>query len=569
MAVIHIKATGTKSSGKSTADDWANVNCYPLSSWTAAVAAAASGDELIFDDDLFVVSTTLSLNNALVTSTLTVKSRSGGTRLRPATGATQLLVFTDTDVTTLIFEDLTFDGLDVPWTATGTAPVSVTQQCPSLTLNRCAWTNWQTNTAARTTGLLLRYAASSTPGALTMNDCRVDGVTVVTSGDFQGLFKVEDNDLTWTIDGLELANITAMVTAGNNLGLIYQTNTTPLSLSNIAARDIAMTGVAGGSIAGIYRAQGTPGALTVADVTADKITLDGPASTEGLFKVIGTATVRRVTVNALFRTGSTTGGGNSIGGVLSAQGTSAAVTVEDLTVTNSGGFFGTAFYSSGGASLVARRCAAIGITDYGQVGVDGTPIYGLAFYSGGNGNATWHSCIALQISGVAVPALAWYAHHSDTGGINDKSFEMLNCTIDCGQAMIAGQTGGVIRSQTAGQTFTATVMNSYLGEDAPLDIIEMAGTTLNATLTACGIPAGTAAITESIATGSYSIVGTVEGEALFTGGTHPRAVSEAKLRAASPLRRAGICALTTGCAPHDFGDRRARVPPDIGAWQRN
>jgi hypothetical protein len=48
----------------------------------------------------------------------------------------------------------------------------------------------------------------------------------------------------------------------------------------------------------------------------------------------------------------------------------------------------------------------------------------------------------------------------------------------------------------------------------------------------------------------------------------PWAAEDFKLQADSPLIRAGACLLATGCIDPDYGNRRALVPPDIGAWQR-
>jgi len=42
-----------------------------------------------------------------------------------------------------------------------------------------------------------------------------------------------------------------------------------------------------------------------------------------------------------------------------------------------------------------------------------------------------------------------------------------------------------------------------------------------------------------------------------------------KLRPDSPAFGAGTCVYTTGCVPYDYRGWRARVPPDIGAFQRN
>lgn len=45
--------------------------------------------------------------------------------------------------------------------------------------------------------------------------------------------------------------------------------------------------------------------------------------------------------------------------------------------------------------------------------------------------------------------------------------------------------------------------------------------------------------------------------------------SDYRLRPSSTLRRAGTCYLATGCAYPDYRGYRGRVPPDIGAYQRN
>lgn len=60
-----------------------------------------------------------------------------------------------------------------------------------------------------------------------------------------------------------------------------------------------------------------------------------------------------------------------------------------------------------------------------------------------------------------------------------------------------------------------------------------------------------------------------ESTALFQGGDSPSTFAGFKPTASSPLIRAGTCYLTTGCVHYDYEGKRARVPPDIGALQRN
>lgn len=55
----------------------------------------------------------------------------------------------------------------------------------------------------------------------------------------------------------------------------------------------------------------------------------------------------------------------------------------------------------------------------------------------------------------------------------------------------------------------------------------------------------------------------------LVGGPNPTTPEGFKLQTDSPLIRAGTCYLTTGCVHYDYEGKRARVPPDIGAFQRN
>lgn len=68
--------------------------------------------------------------------------------------------------------------------------------------------------------------------------------------------------------------------------------------------------------------------------------------------------------------------------------------------------------------------------------------------------------------------------------------------------------------------------------------------------------------------GNGAVVTDYSADPAFLGGSSPTTAEGFKLRSNSPLIRAGTCYLATGCAARDFGGRRARVPPDIGAWQR-
>lgn len=69
--------------------------------------------------------------------------------------------------------------------------------------------------------------------------------------------------------------------------------------------------------------------------------------------------------------------------------------------------------------------------------------------------------------------------------------------------------------------------------------------------------------------GNNAMVNTTTHDPQYVGGANPNTAAGFRLKPTSPLIGAGTCAYTTGCVPYDFEGKRARVPPDIGAFQRN
>lgn len=501
MAVVHV-GTGTKVSGTSTPDDWTASNVYPIASWVAALGAGA--ETVIIDTGTFE-GNSLSLNGA--PADITIKTRANGTTLQTADGSTPIFSHTSGTAHNITLDGFVFDASPATWTGTGNAIIQITQNCPSITLNNCAWVNVTATSAARTVPLLLRYlpSISGAAGAVTMTNCTIFGIDGDFSGDFDNLFLIQDNGAnsvanTFTVDGLTLVDVDIRCSAGDNFGLINHANGGAVSIKNVVMRNIFMGGVTGSGVAGLFRQQGTPGVATISDVTVDGFTMDGLASSESIIKIIGTATVSRITVNELRRTNTASGGGNSIGGVVSSQGNSADLTYEDVVLTNSGGFFGTAFYNSGGGSIVARRIYAHNITDDGQVGATGDPVNGIAFYSGGAGDATWEWCIASNCTGAATNGVAAYAHLAATGSTS-KVFTARNVSI-VNSTSTPTQPAMAIRALLVSETLDATLTN-VLFDNGPneLDAGEQTGT-LNLTLENCAIAPHQ--VTQDISAGVYS-----------------------------------------------------------------
>ena len=124
---------------------------------------------------------------------------------------------------------------------------------------------------------------------------------------------------------------------------------------------------------------------------------------------------------------------------------------------------------------------------------------------------------------------------------------------------------GIYVAPTGSTVAVNTYNNNIVG---PITIAGMAGRTGQTWTSARNNIFGAAAL---YASGEVDETGAGDTsvDPQFVGGSAPSGAQGFKLRATSPLRRAGVCVLTTGCVPSDFLGRRARVPPDVGAWQRN
>ena len=213
--------------------------------------------------------------------------------------------------------------------------------------------------------------------------------------------------------------------------------------------------------------------------------------------------------------------------------------------------------------------------------VDGTDIHGVGFFWSGRGrgyrNKVTNCGIGLLSKGQDVGAThassivigAWnqYLYSKGSAGavfanivavVNNSSGTPVVCGVDgardCTNTSLVnsifyadGGQPSVLLNTASGQTFSLVTANDWYGFSAPV------WTYLGADY-------------ESLS--AWNAAGVV-GDDLSTDPQFVAPGTDYRLNPTSPLRRAGVCYLTTGCVYPDYRGYRGRVPPDIGAYQRN
>jgi hypothetical protein len=188
MAVWHIKATGTRASGASTAGNWDDANCYALVSGIDDTVLAG-GDSIIFDDTDHIFGATVTLNSMPTAGTIAWSSRSSDSgRCR--------LVFTELASCTLLinnniaaqahtFTDLTITvrGTHVGAATRRSATMQFSLAVTNVTFTRCVFADitcdWSLTTAG-VEGVLLDYnVASSGSKTLLFDSCRFEDITLI------------------------------------------------------------------------------------------------------------------------------------------------------------------------------------------------------------------------------------------------------------------------------------------------------------------------------------------------------------------------------------------------------
>ena len=510
MALVHIKSTGTKTSGASTPDQWDNSNCYPYTSIDTAlnVAEGSSPAQMIFDDEELTLTEQITLNtyNPVGGTTLTLSSRSGGTVWRPANATTRILAKNaDTTVApSFEIENITFDGSNVTWSADDSV-VLFSQDTAAVTLTGVKWKNFNFSGSSGNPPLF-RFVPNAAKGTVTMSSCRVENVSL-SSADNDGLFQTEAGGgfgHDWEIDGLTLSNVTMAASNGSSQGVFFHTSSGTLSISNLFVTTGRMSNTSSSnSLAGIVKGEGTTGEVTIDTFIVDDFEFStSTSSSQGLFYINGVGTVKNGIVTNCNRRNNTTG--NCVGLLAVSAAGNGDVLVQDCQVYNCHGFYGMGGYNTNGGTIVCERIQVFNVTDGYGVGDNGQDMEGLAFYSGGDGDTTWTSCLVKNVRGRSRYGKGVFAHHQDRTNDNAKTVTIRNCTFTDIEAFGEDATACEFKSGFTGGTVTY-VIDNCLFDNGIYDIkFNETNGTLNATMRNCHVTSGGSAIFESVTTGTVT-----------------------------------------------------------------
>lgn len=433
----------------------------------------------------------------------------------------------------VVWRDISFDWTGVTQTAFG-GLINVGASPSNITVTISGESVFEdiNFTAASGAGVLIRLGGTT--------DLNITGLTIqdITTKGAPRL--IECND-TCTISGLTIQRWTAEeVTADVINGAIYASDTTlPLSVTDSTFSDNTIRGVSprGGFI-------DAAGPTTISDVECSRNTVTATVNTDPSSPCV-------------FGTGA-----------------SAVLTVTDMLAEDNVGQYGIIYTSQGASSTVKRLHSR-----RNQI------MQAASLYCGGWGDCALESSIVAnntQIDGGEQPyGLAWFCQ-LQTSATRDRTCTITNSVLanntllNTADGSIGIKNGSSNATACGGGTRecqqTAVITNSvirngatqelYLNntQTAIADVVTLVTTTLTDTADPSSMGGGAGTYTETYTTAN-------EYEPGWRGGAEPTTAEGFKTLSTSDLRRAGTCTLTTGCIPRDYGGRRGRVPPDIGAWQ--
>lgn len=253
---------------------------------------------------------------------------------------------------------------------------------------------------------------------------------------------------------------------------------------------------------------------------------------------------------------------------------------EDAGGNNNGAVFVTP--ASTGTGVANVRCrdssSKTGVALYAGAGgggkflVDsiGCSVDTGAVYSGGDGDITIRGVISRTKARPGKPQVSArdvYVQVNSETATRNKTAKLYDLSI--GETDDDKSLPSVyVTNASAAYTLTVDIANAHLPVGSGVSFTAQEGASATLNVTARSVNALGSFDTSDVVNGTVTESGAMSLDAQFLGGAMPLTAESFKLRSNSPLIRAGTCYLSTGCAARDFGGRRPRVPPDIGAWQR-
>ncbi len=390
MAVFHIKTGGTRTTGASTADDWSNANCYPITSLATVWAALSDGDQVIFDNEAeHSVGSQLTLNGLSGTLSVEFVSRVSGSAYT---------INRTADVKVVVFNGLA-NTIDVEWQdAKFTSDAALGNDKPIIqtangiqefTLTRCDFSGLTiSSTSASGNGQLLFFNHSGGTEKVTLADCNFSSITASVAS--CGVIHVAAALQGYSTGTLDFSNTTLNTnTSASGRAFFHHASTAAGVYGAFSISGYSANGSGSGAFRPFFLQGSSAGDITIGPITGSNISVDcGTAETGGIVFGQGTGTLNGAQIDNLHFDNDA----NHEGGLL--------VTFNDLwycndaVVRDSSGAFGMVFATSFDGSINAQRCAGYNLTP-GAAATGANQIdHGIAFYAGGSGDCTMYSCCA-------------------------------------------------------------------------------------------------------------------------------------------------------------------------------
>ena len=237
MANYYFSATGTKTTGASTVDDWTNANCYSQTYIHSIVEA--DGDTYVFNESLYGLGTTTYTagGEIAIGKAITISTRygvnGGGAILNRSSGGTLMSLNPDS-TTTCTVNDVTLEGTGV---SSSSLTLSSSLVSKAIVLNRVKFSN------SPSAGPCITFSQEC--GSVTINDIECSG-TIASSFLFGAATLGTTAAMSVTIDGVAFNSVTA--TAAGFYGILLRkgnvANAVTVDISNVTGT-INATGASG------------------------------------------------------------------------------------------------------------------------------------------------------------------------------------------------------------------------------------------------------------------------------------------------------------------------------------
>lgn len=210
MALVHVSATGTRTTGTSTADDWSDANCYPTVSDSAAGWSGAT--TVILNDETITETSAISSVNLQACTSLTIESRSGVRAdciwtMNSATG--QLINSAPASgCTTVTIQNLSITrSVDMSSSATNALVYFAGTFLTSVTLSNVIIGDFDVNGYEDADGVLFR-CASTVSRTVNLTDVLVRNVNSAGSGFNAPMFDLTGASHTYNLTRVQFENLT-------------------------------------------------------------------------------------------------------------------------------------------------------------------------------------------------------------------------------------------------------------------------------------------------------------------------------------------------------------------------